>query len=115
MVPFLLLLAIVDSMVLFFMGRVGELRFWWLFLMVGFFNSWGNFAPYYEISAGAIIDGLRKEVYALPLLGFSFYFYMFYTVAGFFEAIADSITSRNVTWDKTKRFEKASPAPKPAG
>lgn len=106
MVPFLLFLAIADSVVMFFVGQMDIVNALAAFIFFGIYNSWGNFAPFYEISAGAILDGLKKEVYALPLLSFSFYFYMWYISRGFLDAIVDVVTMRNVTWDKTKRFGK---------
>ncbi|MGN0380157.1 MAG: glycosyltransferase [Butyrivibrio sp.] len=104
MIPFLLFLALIDSIVLFFLGEMEIFSGLWVFFFFGIYNAWGNFAPFYEISAGAILDGLEKELYALPLLSFSFYFYMWYIVRGFCDAVVDVVTMRNVTWDKTKRF-----------
>ncbi|MDD6400763.1 MAG: glycosyltransferase [Lachnospiraceae bacterium] len=104
-VPVLLFIALFDSVGLFFLGEMNIVGTWMAFIALGFYNAWGNFAPFYEISAGAILDGLKKEVYALPLLSFSFYFYMWYIMRGFFDALIDVFTSRNVTWAKTKRFK----------
>ena len=104
-VPVLLFIALFDSVGLFFLGEMNIVGTWIAFIALGFYNAWGNFAPFYEISAGAILDGLKKEVYALPLLSFSFYFYMWYIMRGFFDALIDVFTSRNVTWAKTKRFK----------
>lgn len=106
MIPFLLFLAIIDCVSLFFMGRMDVLQFAGVLIFWGMYNAWGNFAPFYEIAAGSIIDGLGKELYALPLLSFSFYFYMWHITRGFFDALVDVVTMRNVTWDKTKRFSK---------
>lgn len=104
MIPCLLFLAIIDSLALFFLGQMDIFAGLWVFFFFGVYNAWGNFAPFYEISAGAILDGLEKELYALPLLSFSFYFYMWYILRGFCDAVVDVATMRNVTWDKTKRF-----------
>ena len=106
MIPFLLFVAIIDSLAMFFIGQMDIVNALWAFIFFGVYNAWGNFAPFYEISAGAILDGLKKEVYALPLLSFSFYFYMWYISRGFLDAVVDVVTMRNVTWDKTKRFGK---------
>lgn len=106
MIPFLLFLAIADCVALFFLGEMDIFHVVWVFLFFGIYNAWGNFAPFYEISAGAILDGLGKELYALPLLSYSFYFYMFYISRGFIDAVVDVVTLRNVTWDKTQRFNK---------
>lgn len=107
-VPTLLFIGILDCLALFFLGENQIIGTWGTFLFLGFYNAWGNFAPFYEISAGAILDGLTKEIYALPMLSFSFYYYMWYIMSGFFDALVDITTTRNVTWDKTKRFQESS-------
>ena len=76
---------------------------WGVILLLGMYNSWGNFAPFFEIGAGAFLDGIVDELLALPQLCFSFYFYMWYISRGFIDAIVDRVTKRNVKWAKTKR------------
>ncbi len=103
-VPFILLTSLVDCMALFFMGKMDLFSGWWVILFMGVYNTWGNFAPYYEIGAGAFLDGMTNEIFALPHLCFSFFFYMWYISLGFIDAIIDRVTKRNVKWAKTKRF-----------
>lgn len=102
--PLILGLAQIDCLVLFFMGKMEIFAGWWAILFIGIYNTWGNFAPFYEIGSGAFLDGMEKEILALPQLCFSFYFYMWYISLGFFDAVIDIITRRNVKWAKTKRF-----------
>ena len=103
-VPLILGLAQIDCLILFFMGKMEIFAGWWAILFMGIYNTWGNFAPFYEIGSGAFLDGMEKEILALPQLCFSFYFYMWYISLGFFDAVIDIITRRNVKWAKTKRF-----------
>lgn len=105
-VPFLLGLAHIDCIILFFLGEMELISGWFILLFIGVYNSWGNFAPFYEIGGGAILDGLTTELLTLPLLCFSFYFYMWHISRGFLDAIADRISRRNVEWAKTERFSK---------
>lgn len=102
-VPFILALAQIDCILLFFMGEMNILSGWGVMLFLGIYNSWGNFAPFFEIGAGALLDGIVDEILALPQLCFSFYFYMWYISRGFIDAIIDRLTKRNVKWAKTKR------------
>ena len=37
---------------------------------------------------------------------FNFYYYLWHINLGFFEAIIDILTRRNVKWNKTDRFAK---------
>lgn len=104
MIPFTLLLALIDSVMLFFLGEMNILAGWWALLFVTAYNSYGNFAPFYEIATGLMMDGIRKDVLMLPLMMFSFYFYLWNISLGFIDAIVDLLTSRQVKWAKTERF-----------
>ena len=108
-VPFLLGLAFLDCIALFFLGEMDILTGWWIVLFVGAFNAWGNFAPFYEIAAGALLDGMKDELLVLPAMCFSFYFYMWHISLGFFDAVVDTITQRHVEWVKTDRFFESDP------
>ncbi|MEG1524641.1 MAG: glycosyltransferase family 2 protein [Clostridia bacterium] len=105
-VPFLLGLALIDCLALFFLGQMNLFAGWWVLLFVGVYNAWGNFAPFYEIAAGALLDGMKDEILVLPLLCFSFYFYMWHICMGFFDAIIDFFSRRSVKWAKTERSAK---------
>ncbi|MDO5112128.1 MAG: glycosyltransferase family 2 protein [Clostridia bacterium] len=108
--PFLLGLANLDCLALFFLGEMNILSGWFVLLFIGIYNAWGNFAPFYEIAAGAMLDGMTKEVLLLPLLCFSFYFYMWQISCGFVDAVVDAVSRRSVTWAKTERFNKEAQA-----
>jgi cellulose synthase/poly-beta-1,6-N-acetylglucosamine synthase-like glycosyltransferase len=104
MVPFVFSLALIDSLALFFLGEMNIFYIWWTLLFIGAYNSFGNFAPFYEISAALLVDGIKKDVRLLPLMTFNFYFYLWNISFGFFDAILDLIFRRNVKWAKTERF-----------
>ena len=105
-VPFLLGLAQLDALALFFMHEMNILSGWWVLLFIGAYCSFGNFAPFYEIGSALAIDGIKNEIYLLPLIMFNFYFYMWTISMGFLDSIVDLVTGRQVTWAKTKRFVK---------
>ena len=102
--PLVLALGFLDCIALFFLGQMQLLDGWWVLLFVGFYNAWGNFAPFYEIAAGALLDGMKQELLYLPMLCFSFYFYMWHICGGFFGALLDIITQKKVNWAKTERY-----------
>ena len=106
MMPVLLLFAQFTCIALFFFGEMNIFAGAWVLLFLGVYNSFGNFAPFFEIATAALMDGSTRDVLMLPLLAFNFYFYMYSTTLGFFDALADVITGRNVTWAKTKRYAK---------
>ena len=103
-VPVLLLFGWGVSLALFFLGRMDIFDGWWVLLFLGVYNAFGNFAPFFEIGAALIIDGLPGEALLLPLMMFNFFFYMWNISLGFFDAVVDIVTGRGVKWDKTIRF-----------
>ena len=105
-VPFVLGLAQIDCLLLFFLGEINIFAGWVVIILLGMYNTWGNFAPFFEIGIAAFIDGIEDEILALPQLCFSFFFYMWYISLGFIDAIIDRFTHRNVKWAKTVRFNK---------
>ena len=103
-VPVLLLFGWGVSLALFFLGRMDIFGGWWVLLFLGVYNAFGNFAPFFEIGAALMIDGLPGEALLLPLMMFNFFFYMWNISLGFFDAVVDIVTGRGVKWDKTVRF-----------
>lgn len=105
-VPLLLLMALADSLALFFLGEMHIVAGTVAFLFVGFYNTFGNFAPFYQIGTAALLDGANKRILLLPLLLFSYFFNTWYIALGLLEAVVDIITGRKAIWLKTRRFRK---------
>ena len=105
-VPVILLFGHITSYILFFMGDMNIFSGWWVLLFIGSYCSFGNFAPFYEIGVALTLDGVKGEVFLLPLMLFNFYFYLWAITQGFFDAIWDILTKRKVVWAKTSRFNK---------
>lgn len=106
-VPFLFFLSFIDSLFLFWLGEMDVFVGWWAIFFIGAYNTYGNFAPFYEIATASMIDGVKKDILLLPLITFNFYFYLWNISLGFLDAVADVLTRRGVRWAKTQRFEKA--------
>lgn len=114
-VPFFLALGQLDSIALFFLGKMDLFAGWWVLIFIGAYISFGNFAPFFEIGISLVLDGIKGEACLLPLLMFNFYFYMWNVSRGFLDAVGDVITGRRAQWAKTVRFNdsrKASMAEK---
>jgi cellulose synthase/poly-beta-1,6-N-acetylglucosamine synthase-like glycosyltransferase len=103
-VPLILILALFDSLILFFLGEMQIIAGLVAFLFVGAYNTFGNFAPFYQIGIAALLDGATSRISLLPILIFNYFFNTFYITIGFFEAVVDKITGRDAKWSKTKRF-----------
>lgn len=100
----ILLIGIGSSIGLFFMGEMKILAGTLMFLFLASFNSFGNYAPFYQIGTASFIDGGTYRLRLLPLLLFNFFFNMLYTSWGVFDAVIDLITKRKSRWDKTERY-----------
>lgn len=103
-VPMIFVLSVITSIILFFMGEMNLISAWWIFLFIGATNAFGNFAPFYQISAALIIDGSANDARLLHLMIFNFYYYLWYISRGFIDALFDVFSKRNVHWEKTDRF-----------
>jgi cellulose synthase/poly-beta-1,6-N-acetylglucosamine synthase-like glycosyltransferase len=99
-----LLLGICDSFVLFFLGEMQILASALVFLFLTSLNTFGNFAPFYQVGIASVIDGATNRLRLLPFLLFNFFINMWYVSFGFAEAVIDLITRRKSVWDKTERF-----------
>lgn len=104
--PFFFGLALLDCLALFFLGEMGIYGGIWVIVFIGAYNAWGNFAPFFEIAAGNLLDGMKNDILVLPLMCFSYYFYLWHISIGFLQALVDVVSQRNVTWAKTERFAK---------
>ena len=105
--PVILLFGMVDSVLLFFFNEMDLFIGWWVLLFIGVYNTFGNFAPFYQVGSACLLDGTKDRVYLLPFLIFNFYYYMWYITCGFFDTVLDKITYRKAVWHKTERAEKS--------
>ena len=103
-VPVVLAFGLLDTLLLFFLGEMELLSTWVMLVFIGAYNSFGNFAPFYEIASALMMDGGKQDVRLMPLISFNFYFYTWNITMGFFDNLGDMITRRQARWDKTVRF-----------
>ena len=82
------------------------ISFIFIFIMVAAYNSFGNFAPFYQIAAASYIDGAGDRLKLLPLFFFCFLFNVLYISKGAAAAILDLVFKRNPEWQKTARFRE---------
>jgi cellulose synthase/poly-beta-1,6-N-acetylglucosamine synthase-like glycosyltransferase len=103
-IPFLTLVGYLDSLILFFLGEMSIVNNYLFLLAVYGYNTFGNFAPFYQVGTAAFLDGRIQSIRILPLFITVFLFNIYYTSLGFIDAIIDLITKRTVKWEKTQRF-----------
>jgi len=105
-VPVILFTGIIDSVILFFLGEMQIFDSLLVFLFVASYNSFGNFAPFYQIGTATLLDGVTHRVRLLPFLMFYFLLNIWTISSGFFLAVFDRLRDRPVEWEKTDRFRK---------
>lgn len=103
-VPVILLLGICASLALFFLGEMEIFAGLFFLVFIGAYNTFGNFAPFYQVGTACLLDGVPRRSLILPFLIFSFFFNMWCIFRGFLDAIVDVITTRKTNWHKTDRF-----------
>lgn len=103
-IPVILFLGIADSLILFFLGEMQIFAGIFFLVFIGAYNTFGNFAPFYQVGTACLLDGSSKRILLLIFLIFNFFFNMWYISRGFLDAIIDIITSRKTHWAKTERF-----------
>jgi hypothetical protein len=101
-------MGFIDSLALFFLGEMEIFAGIFFLVFIGAYNTFGNFAPFYQVGTGCLLDGAVHRVLLLPLLLFNFFFNMWYISRGFFDAILDTLTHRKTHWQKTERFRTTS-------
>ncbi|MFN3698694.1 MAG: glycosyltransferase [Dictyoglomus sp.] len=103
-IPFLFLLGIVDSIILFFLGEMEILSVFWIFITLIAYNSYGNFAPFFQMGVAGFLDGVGERLRLLPFFYFIFLFNAWYTSLGFLDALKTLLTGERPIWHKTERF-----------
>jgi len=106
-VPVLLLTGYLDSIVLFFLGEMQVVESLFVFLFVAGYNTFGNFAPFYQVGTASFLDGATDRIKLLPFMLFNFVFNLWYITRGFLGAVKDTMSGRAAEWQKTRRFRRA--------
>ena len=103
-VPVILLLGIADSLLLFYWGEMEIFSGLYFLAFLGVYNTFGNFAPFYQVGTACLLDGAAERILLIPLMIFNFCFNLWYISRGFFDAVVDAITQRQAYWHKTERY-----------
>ncbi len=106
LIPFIFILGIIDSLILFFIGEMNLVNYVIIYLLIGGYVVFGSFAPFYQIGTGALLDRVSYRIRLLPFFFFIFIFNLFFISQGFLESIVDVIVNRKVSWHKTIRYRK---------
>lgn len=112
LIPLVMSIGIPVSLLLFFFGQMNLVDFIFIFILVASYNTFGNFAPFYQIGTASYLDGVTHRLKLLPLFFFCFLFNVLYISKGSGAAFFDVIFNRTPEWQKTTRFRRQEePAP----
>lgn len=103
LIPPLLLSGWLAALALFLMGKLPFAGGVILAFCVVLYNSFGNFAPVYQVATAEILDGSTSRLLLLPYLFYMFPFNSWAITVGFIDALGDAIKRRRGNWDKTAR------------
>ncbi len=104
LVPSLLLSGHAANLFLFLLGAIPIATTIVLSFFVIGFNAFGNFAPFYQVGAAGLLDGMRERLRLLPYLFFAYLFNTWAATLGVMDALVDTVGKRAPSWEKTKRF-----------
>ncbi len=104
----LLLSGFVGTLILFLDGTTSMTPTVLLTLATVTYNAVGNFAPYYQIAIGGILDRMEERLLLLPFLSFVFPFNLWAVTLGVWDAFVDLRKKSGFAWEKTKRYRAAS-------
>src|SRR3990170_1991975 len=101
--PLIALLAFVVGVFLIFFGSSFIVGVLWFSVPVSFYSFVGNFAPFFEVSIGAHLDGRTRTQWLVPLLIFTFLFNVPICMKAFFNLLASKNLRRDHNvWVKTR-------------
>ena len=104
--PLLILSSLVCCVILFLLNALPPgLGLTWAAGTIAY-SAVGNLAPFFEIGAANVLDGMGARLLLLPLTIVSFVFNMFAAAEGAVQAFEDLIKNRNASWEKTVRFRE---------
>jgi cellulose synthase/poly-beta-1,6-N-acetylglucosamine synthase-like glycosyltransferase len=107
MLPPLLISGWLAALALFVMGQLPSAGGVALAFCVVLYNTFGNFAPIYQVAAAEVIDGQTTRLRLLPYLFFVFPFNAWSVTVGAMDAVGDALKRRTGRWDKTTRNPEA--------
>ncbi len=74
----------------------------WFFIPVSFYSVVGNFAPFFEISIGAYLDGRTRIQWLIPLLLFAYWYNILICTKALLDLFAAKMLRKNQSdWAKT--------------
>jgi cellulose synthase/poly-beta-1,6-N-acetylglucosamine synthase-like glycosyltransferase len=100
--PIVTLLSLVLGTALILKGPAWFVNALWFSVPVSFYSFIGNFAPFFEVSIGAYLDGRKRAQWLIPLLLFAFIYNIPICLKALFDLCIHRLLGKSETnWAKT--------------
>jgi cellulose synthase/poly-beta-1,6-N-acetylglucosamine synthase-like glycosyltransferase len=100
--PVWVLLSWVIGIPLFFIKYSQGFGVQWTLVPIALYSFVGNFAPFFEVGAGAYLDGRTRANRLIPLLIFTFLYNILICTKAFIDLLISKITGKNTNhWERT--------------
>ncbi|MCW4017978.1 MAG: glycosyltransferase family 2 protein [Candidatus Bathyarchaeota archaeon] len=103
-VPVITLISFFASISLMLLGASSLVTMLWFFVPISFYSFVGNFAPFFEISIGAYLDGRNRTQWLGPLLVFAFLYNLPICTKAFLDILFGKLFRRKQEWAKTSHL-----------
>ena len=101
-VPLFAALAWILGASLFMFQPLEWMNVLWMVVPISFYNSVGNFAPFFEVGIGSYLDGRKRICWLIPLLFLTFMFNVLICTKALLDLCLSRITGKKRhTWQKT--------------
>jgi cellulose synthase/poly-beta-1,6-N-acetylglucosamine synthase-like glycosyltransferase len=100
--PIVFLMSLILGVSLIVLGSSILASASWLLLPLSLFSFVGNFAPFFEVSVGAYLDGRSRTLWLLPLMFLTFFYNALICTKALFDLLASKVVRKNnPVWVKT--------------
>ncbi len=107
--PVVTLVCLILGGLLIFQQRSPIVVALWFFVPVSFYSFVGNFAPFFEVSIGAYLDGRSRAQWLVPLLIFAFVYNILICTKAFIDICGSMLSRKQRTnWAKTEHLDNGS-------
>lgn len=100
--PIIVLIAWIIGIPLFLLKYCQWFPIFWSAALLFMYSSFGNFAPFYEVAAGAYLDGRTRACWLIPLLIITSLYNILICTKALLDLLASKLRKRTYPWEKTE-------------
>ncbi|MCS7095675.1 MAG: glycosyltransferase family 2 protein [Candidatus Bathyarchaeota archaeon] len=100
--PIVILIAWIIGIPLFLLKYYRWFPVFWSAALLFMYSSFGNFAPFYEVAAGAYLDGRSRACWLTPLLIITSLYSVLICTKALLDLLVSKLRKRTYPWEKTE-------------